>query len=130
LLKFSGVVAPATEGFVDSFFADFGTGLGNAGILGLAPSYPFAVTHDVRNLAVRVITALIGDPTGEITFDLLRNGSPVPGFSLSFFVGGPAGNQLAVAGPVTFGSGDRLDLRARATGISAPVNVSATIGIE
>jgi hypothetical protein len=131
LLKFSGVVAPASEGgSVDSFLADFGVGLGAGDVLSLAPSYPIAVQHNVRNLAVRVLNTILGTPGGSVVFDLLRNGNPVAGFEITFPVGGLIGNQVVIAGPTTFLVGDRLDLRARATGVTAPVNVSATIGVE
>jgi hypothetical protein len=123
-------VAPAVEGTVVSFLADFGIGLGAAGILSTAPSYPLATQHDVRNMAVRVLNGIVGTPGGAVTFELLRNGSPVPGFVAVFTVGGPVGNQLIHAGPVSFAEGSRLDLRATATGVTAPVNVSASIGIE
>jgi hypothetical protein len=130
LLKFSGVVAPSGEGVLDSFLADFGVGLGVGSVISLAPAYPIAVQHNVRNLAVRVLDTIVGNPGGTIVFDLLQNGNPVPGFEVTFTVGGPIGNKIAIAGPTTFLVGDRLDLRARATGITAPVDVSATIGIE
>lgn len=130
LLKFSGVVAPAVEGSVVSFLADWGVGLGIGSVISTAPAYPLAVQHDVRNLAVRVLGAIVGLPGGTIVFELLRNGVPVPGFSITFTVGGPVGNQVVIVGPVTFFIGDRLDLQATATGITAAVDVSATIGIE
>lgn len=130
LLKFSGVVAPAVEGVVTSFLADFGVGLGVAGILSTAPSYPLAIAHSVRNLAVRVIDGIIGLPGGSVTFELLRNGNPVPGFLAVYTVGGPIGNQIILAGPEAFSVGDRIDIRATAIGVTVPVDVSATIGIE
>lgn len=131
LLKFSGVVAPTVDVNVQSFLADWGTGHGAGGILDTAPSYPFAVAHSVRNLAVRVLdAAIIGNPGGSVIFELLQNGAPVPGFLVAFTVGGLTGNQIAIAGPVLFNQGDRIDLRATASQIIVPVNVSATIGIE
>jgi hypothetical protein len=120
--------APTTPAV--SFLTDFGVGLGAAGVIRESPAYPFAVDHNVRNLAVRVLTQLNGAPGGSITFELLRNGAPVPGFVAVFVVGGLIGNQVITAGPTLFSEGSRLDLRATAVGITNLVDVSATIGIE
>lgn len=113
-----------------SYLTDFGVGRGAAGVLSEAPSYPFAVAHDVRNLAVRVITPLVGSPGGAILFELLQNGTVVPGFNIVFLVGGSIGNQVVIAGPAPFSEGSRLDLRATAAGITNFVDASATLGIE
>ena len=79
--------------------------------------------------AVRDCVRVLGTG-GSITFELLRNGTAVPGFIAVFVVGGLIGNQVIIAGPALFSQGDRLDLRATADGISNLVDVSATIGIE
>jgi hypothetical protein len=81
-------------------------------------------------MAVRVITGLVGGPGGSVTFELLQNGVPVPGFVAVFVVGGLIGNQVVIAGPVLFSEGSRLDLRATAVGLTSLVDVSATLGIE
>jgi hypothetical protein len=38
--------------------------------------------------------------------------------------------EIQIDGPTTFLVGDRLNLRAWATGVTAPVDISATIGVE
>lgn len=128
LLKFSGVVGASPDAPVVSFLADWGVGQGAGAVLSLAPSYPFAVQHVVRNLAVRIITAVVGVPGGTIVFELLRNGTTV--LSVTYTVGDPIGNLPVAIGTETFFEGNRLDLQVTATGISEPVNVSATIGVE
>lgn len=129
LLKFCGVVAPAPEASVESFLADWGVGQGASAALTVsAPSYPFAVSRVVRNLAVRIISPVTGVTGGTIVFDLLRNGNPV--LSVTWTVGDLIGNLPLVSGTVTFAQGTRLDLRATANGITSAVDVSATVGVE
>jgi hypothetical protein len=129
LLKFSGIVAQPEGPSQDSFLADWGANLLALPIT--APmSYPVAIQRTVQNMSVNVLDAsIIGDPGGTIVFNLLQNGVPVPGFSITYLVGGPTGVQTVVAGPVTFLPGDTLDLRATAASVNQTLDVSATIGL-
>jgi hypothetical protein len=115
---------------VISFLADWGVGRGAGAVLSEAPNYPVAVDHVVRNLAVRVITPIIGAAGGFVLFDLAQNGVQVPGFFVVFSVGGPIGTQVITAGPVLVTAGSLLDLRATAFNITSLVDASASIGIE
>ena len=127
LLKFSGVLNTSEVSTV-SFLADWGTGTGTSGLISAAPSYPFAVQHDIRNLAVRVGT-VVGAPGGTIVFDLLKNGSPTT-LTVTYTVGDPIGNLPVAIGLVTFLQGDQIDLRATTSGITGQTDVSATVGVE
>lgn len=129
LLKFSGLVAAPEGPTLDSFLADWGANL-LAPAIATPMSYPVAIQRTVQNMSVNVLDgAILGDPGGTVVFNLLKNGAPVAGFSITFLVGGPTGVQTAVAGPVTFLPGDTLDLRATATSVIQEINVSATVGL-
>src|SRR4029077_1069753 len=131
LLKFSGVVAPDPAAvFVISYLADWGVGHGAGAVLSEPPSYPFAVDHSVRNLAVRVISPITGPAGAFITFDVVRNGTEVPGFFITFGVGEPIGTRVITVGPELFPAGSVLDLRVTAFHTTSLVDASATVGIE
>lgn len=129
LLKFAGVVAPAAELLpVASFLEDFGTGLGAGSIISLAPDYPVAIPRTFVNMATNLLLGFTVPIGGSIIFELLRNGAPVPGFTITYGAG-QTGIQAIAAGPVTFAIGDTFDVRVTVSGtITLPVNVSATIG--
>lgn len=125
MLKFSGDVLNTTEFPTNtSFLADRGIQNSAGNVLGLPPNYHFAVPRSVQNM-----TAQVGflNPGASVTIDLLKNGSPVPGFSLTFVSGG---SMTAVAGPVPFAIGDLFDIRVTASGTDQIIGVSVTLGVE
>jgi len=131
LLKFSGFAAGALSGLVPvaSFLADSGAGIGVGSILLLAQGYPEAIARSLRNLAVNIFGFTV-PPLGSIVVELLQNGVPVPGFSVTYNTG-DSGIKTVVAGPAPYAIGDTFDLRVTTTGIlAAGVNVSATVGVE
>jgi hypothetical protein len=130
LLKFSGQVL-VTPGLVAvSYLADTGSVAIGAGPVAMAPSYPVAVPRSLQNLAVNIST-LVVPPGGSFLFELLQNGSPVPGFAITY-APGETGIKTIVAGPEPFVVGDRFDLRATVfvTGVVELTNASATVGVE
>jgi hypothetical protein len=129
LLKFSGVVAPAVEGALVTYLTDFGVGLGSGSMITTAPSYPVAVPHNLRNLSTNLLGAVV-PVGGSILVELLKNGIPVPGFTITY---GPGENGVksVVAGPVAFAIGDRFDIRVTASAlVLIAENLSATVGVE
>lgn len=130
LVKFSGQVL-VTPGLVAiSYLADTGSVATGAGPVATAPSYPVAATRSLRNLAVNIST-LVVPPGGSFLFELLENGTLVPGFAIAYGPG-ETGIKTVVAGPTPFVVGARFDLRATVfvTDVIELTNVSATVGVE
>jgi hypothetical protein len=124
-------VAPDPAGaIVISYLADWGGGHGGTAVLTTPPGYPFAVAHFVRNLAVRVSTAITGPAGAFVTFDVTLNGVEVPGFFITYGVGEPIGTRVLTVGPAFFPEGSLLDVRATAFHTTSLVDASATVGIE
>lgn len=124
LLKFSGAVLSTDSGI--TFLADSG--------IPLAPSttalaYPLATAQSLKNITANLSSTV--PPEATVIFDLLQNGVPVAGFTVTY-IAGESGIKSALAGPVAFAIGDTFDLRVTIS----PVNlfegdplVSATIGL-
>lgn len=134
LLKFSGVVAPALElAPVVSYLEDWGIGVGVGAIISTAPRYPVAVAHNLRNMATNLLPGFVTPIIplgGAILIELLRNGVPVPGFSITYGPG-ESGVKSVLAGPAAFAIGDTFDMRATVSGtVAVDVDVSATVGVE
>jgi hypothetical protein len=130
LLKFSGQVL-VTPGLVAvSYLADTGSVATGAGPVAIAPSYPVAASRSLRNLAVNIST-LVVPLGGSLLFELLQNGTPVPGFAIAY-APGETGIKTIVSGPAPFVVGDRFDLRATVfvADVVGLTNVSATVGVE
>jgi len=128
LLKFSGNVQFDPNLELISYLAD--TGINAVGPSALPTSYPVAVAHSLRSLAVNIFGFVV--PGGFLLFELLKNGVPVPAFSVGY---GPGGTGILALSspPVPFAIGDTFDLRVTATNISSAdgfVSASATIGVE
>ena len=131
VLKFSGVAAPGDEGEV-SYLEDFGVGLGIGSLITLAPSYPAPVDFAVLIMATNLLAGFVVPQNGQIRIELLKNGAPT-GFATTYVFGSgvkqfSAGGigPTAFAGPPTM---DTFDVRVTVTGITVPVNVSATLSI-
>jgi hypothetical protein len=133
LLKFSGNVAGALDVVsADSFLADTGIGFGGS-IITVAPSYPVAVEHNLRNMATNLLAGFVVPDGGLIVIDLLKNGVAVPGFQITYGPGegGLDGRKSVLAGPVTFAIGDTFDVRVTTSGsVAVTLEMSATIGVE
>jgi len=127
LLKFSGLLRFG-QGEIISFLAD--ANANNSFFV----NYPVAVTHSLRNLATNLLYTILPNE-GTIVIDLLKNGIPVPGFSITYGPG-ETGIKQVLAGPEIFVEGPptTFDLRITATDIfnedADPINLSATIGVE
>jgi hypothetical protein len=113
-----------------SYLTDTGLGLLDPGVF--PPSYPVAATRRLRNLATNLFFTVA---TGQlIVIELLRNGTPVPGFVITYGPG-ETGVKAVTAGPTVFNGApvpDTFDLRVTTTNVSndGAVNVSATVGVE
>ncbi len=132
LLKFSGVAAPAGEGGspLASFLEDSSVGVSIGAIIAPSPAYPVAVAHDFRNMATNLFFGLVVPTGGLIVIELLRNGAAVPGFIITYG-SGESGVKSVLAGPAAFAIRDTFDIRVTTSGtIAAPVDISATIGVE
>ena len=132
LLKFSGEVEASVDpdDTIISFLEDWGSGASAGLFISLAPSYPVAVAHNLRNMATNLLQGFIVPLGGSIVVELLQNGVPVPGFVITY-ADGESGVKTVVAGPVAFAIGDTFDLRVTTVGLAAvSVDMSATIGVE
>jgi hypothetical protein len=130
LLKFSGAVNSA-EGPtpVVSYLADHGSGLGGPSVLLTAQGYPVATTPNLRNLAVNLLGFTVPS-SAQLIVELLKNGSPVPGFVVTYNPG-ETGVHFVAAGPVAFAPPDTFDLRVTTINLGGVVvNLSATVGVE
>lgn len=125
LLKFSGSATSTSTGI--TFLADSG--------IPLAPSttalgYPIATAMSLENLSTNLSAGGPVPPGATLVFELLQNGVPVPGFSITY-VAGENGIKSVAVGPVAFAIGDTFDLRVTVTPDLFELNpfVSATIGL-
>lgn len=119
LLKFCG--AAAADGV--SYLADFGIG---KTAQDTAPSYPIAIHRlELRDIAVNLLTTL----TGSLTIELLRNGSVVSDFTITYAAGESGVKKLKTDGK-TFKRGDTLDVRVTNADAETDANLSVTIGID
>jgi hypothetical protein len=131
LLKFSGTADANSESTIVSYLADSGVGVGTVPFITVAPAYPVAIARSLVNFATNVLGTVIIPPSGSIVIELLKNGVPVPGFSISYGPLGPtSGIKTVAAGPVAFAIGDTFDVRVTTTDIAAGIDVSATVGVE
>lgn len=132
LLKFSAVATPSGEGGLPttSYLADTGFGF-SAGPFFVAPNYPVAVAHSLVNMATNLLQGFVIPTGGSMVFELLRNGVPVPGFTITYGPG-ESGVKSVLAGPQAYAVGDTFDIQVTTSGaaISAGVDVSATVGVE
>lgn len=131
LLKFSGICGTDSESAVTSYLADAGFDDSDPDLTtSKAPSYPVAVAHSLVNLATNISLSPVIPGGGSVTIKLLKNGSPVAGFSITYGPG-QSGVMSAVAGPAAYAIGDTFDVEVISTDITAPlVDVSATVGID
>lgn len=130
LLKFSGLTAPALLGeTIPAYLADgLAGGLSVVDVLSVAPDYPLPASRSFSSLAINLRGSIIVAAT-TITFDLLRNGIPVPGFQIVYSGAGTAtGIQIVNPALANFVAGDTLNLRATTDGLLAiPISVSAVL---
>lgn len=130
LLKFSGVANILTdEGPVVSYLADAGVGPGIPFVT-LPPSYPVAIKRKLQNFAVNLSGAVIA--SGTLLVELLQNGTPLSGFSVTYSTG-QSGIKTVQTSSVDAPIGSTFDVRVTATGTSGVagyVNLSATVGIR
>jgi len=133
LLKFSGAVNSDPAQTVVNYLAD--TNVNSVLLSPFPASYPVAVTHSLRNLATNLLFQV---PQGEgpIVIQLLKNGIPVLGFTITYGPG-ESGVKAVLAGPEVFVGGpptpDVFDLQVTTTNITSvgsAVNLSATVGVE
>ena len=123
-MKFSGLVRLGTH-----FLEDWGTGHSGSEITN-APEYPVAVAVNLINLATHIKSPFVVPQGAIVSFDVMKNGVAVPGYSITY-VPGEGSVKTLLAGPVPYAIGERLDIRVVITGISSGqgVNVSATVGV-
>lgn len=88
-----------------------------------------AVAHSLVNLATNL--DLTVPALSSIVVELLQNGVPVPGFTITYLPG-ESGIKSVVAGPQPYAIGDAFDLRVTASNVTSggPVSISATVGVE
>jgi hypothetical protein len=133
LLKFSGQALTAPGGLTAiSYLADTGFSIVPGPVV-VAPSYPVARALNLRNLATNVLIPVI-PPTifVFITIELLQNGTPVPGFTITYGPG-ETGVKTVAVGPAPFVAGDRFDLKISTNSLAElerGATVSATVGVE
>lgn len=134
LLKFSGQALTAPGGLTAiSYLSDNGFSIVPGPVV-VAPNYPVARTLNLRNLATNVLIPVIPPTTFVfIIIELLKNGAPVPGFTITYGPG-ETGVKTVAAGPTPFVAGvDRFDLKISTNSLAElerGVTVSATVGVE
>ena len=127
LLKFSGFVGTAEGGgsFV-SYLADAGIVLDE--VETSAMNYPMALQRTLKGLSVNVgITLSSGQ---SILVEVLRNGSSIPGFNVTYGVGDTGVKTNESAGPITYAAGDTFALRVTTAGFNgSDFAMFATVGV-
>lgn len=129
LLKFSGPVATAEGGgTLVTYLPDVGP---DAVLLSSAPTatnYPLAARRTTMGLATNVFVTL--SPGQSVLFELLKNGSSVPGFSISYGSGDFGVKTNENAPRTTYAVGETFALRVTTSGFAgSSFGASATIGL-
>lgn len=123
LLKFSGLAQTLPNASsTKSYLADVPTTLYTSKL-----SYGAATPRSFENLTVTPRNAFT---TGSIVVRLLRNGTAVPGYSVTLLPSSAPNVPIGqIAGPVGIDFNDTFDLEAEAIGVDVIVSLSATIGV-
>ena len=97
------------------------------------PSYPTAVAGSFLNMATNLRPDVpLASPGSSVVFELLLDGVPVPGFTVTYLPG-ESGIKTVAAGPVPFAVGQTIDVRItnNGAGLAPPfLDASATVGVE
>jgi hypothetical protein len=130
LLKFSGLAATAEGGGSQvSYLVDTGPDTITGFPTFTSPDYPLAQRRTMQGLSVNLIGVTLS-PGQTILVELLKNGTAVPGFSVSFGSGDTGVKSNPDAPRTTFPVGSTFSLRVTTAGFSGSgVPLSATIGV-
>ena len=127
LLKFSGFIGTAEGGgSLVSYLADAGLALDAVVVNPM--NYPMALQRTLQGLSVNIGTTTLSSGQ-SVLVEVLRNGSAVPGFNVSYGVG-DSGVKTNTTGRITYNPGDTFALRVTTAGFSgSDFAMFATVGV-